>query len=100
MGDLEEVVGVEQAELDGATFDERLDLWGTKGGDEVELGGDDVVFEAGLGQHPPVADETDVADREALFQLVDLGGDRRRFAALPLKTSIATGTPAFEVSRP
>ena len=60
MGDLEQVLFIEQAELDGALFDQGLDLESTQCSDEVELGRDDVVFEAGLGEHSPVAHETDL----------------------------------------
>ena len=74
VGDLEQVLFVEQAELDGALSGQGLDLGSTQCSDEAELGGDDIVPEAGLGEHPPVADDTDVRDAEALTQLFHLGG--------------------------
>ena len=85
MGDLEQVLFIEQAELDGALFDQGLDLESTQCGDEVELGRDDVVFEAGLGEHSPVAHETDLRDGETLFQLFHLGGHRLRIAGVALE---------------
>ena len=61
VGDLEEVRLIEQAELDGAAFHQGLDRGRAQRGDEVQLRGFDVVLQTGLGEHPAVPHQTDVA---------------------------------------
>ncbi len=67
------------------SLDEAFDLRGPKGGQVVELCGDDVVFEARSCEHPPVADETDMGDAKTLLHLVHLGGDGLRIPGVALE---------------
>ena len=78
MGDLGQVLGIEQGQLQRAVADQFLDLRGAQRGDPVQLRGPDVLAQPRRGQHAPVPDQHHLADREPVLDLGDLAGHGRR----------------------
>jgi hypothetical protein len=54
-------------------------------GDPVQLRGLEIVADAGLGEHPPVADDRHVSQAESLLQLGDLGAHGDGVASVALE---------------
>ena len=99
-GDLGQVLGIEQGQLQVPAADQRLDLGGAQRGDPVQVSGGDVLAQPGGGQHAPVPDQHHLGDPEPVLDLGHLGGHGRGSPVLPVKTSMATGMPSGEVSSP
>ncbi len=68
--------GVEQPGLDDLLAGELVDGVVAQGGDPVEAGWLEILVDAGLGDHAPVADLGDAGQSEALAQRGHLVGDR------------------------
>ncbi len=68
--------GVEQPGLDDLLAGELVDGVVAQGGDPVEAGRLEILVDAGLGDHAPVADQGDADQSEALAQRGHLVGDR------------------------
>src|ERR1700722_14735976 len=76
--DLGQVALVEQRELQGSALGgELLDRRGSQRGDPVEPGRLELVLDAGLRDHPAVADHDDTLEPEAVLELGDLITERR-----------------------
>ena len=56
-GDLGQVLGIEQGQLQVPAADQLLDLRGAQRGDPVQVSGGDVLAQPGGGQHAPVPDQ-------------------------------------------
>jgi len=76
---------VEQRHLQGAAFDERPDGRGAQCRDPVEAGRSDFGVEARLRDHPSIADQHHVLEREARLDFVDLGAERARIGGVALE---------------
>ena len=76
-GDLGQVLGVEQGQLQVPAADQRLDLRGAQRGDPVQVSGGDVFAQPGGGQHAPVPDQHHLAEPEPVLELIDLAGHGR-----------------------
>ena len=74
-GDGRHVAVVEQRHLERAALEQGADRRGAQRGDPVEPGRLDVLVDARLGDHAPVADQDDMVEAEALLQLGDLAGE-------------------------
>ncbi len=68
--------GVEQPGLDDLLAGELVDGVVAQGGDPVEAGRLEILVDAGLGDHAPVADQGDAGQSKALAQRGHLVGDR------------------------
>ena len=68
--------GVEQPGLDDLLAGELVDGVVAQGGDPVEAGRLEILVDAGLGDHAPVADQGGAGQSEALAQRGHLVGDR------------------------
>src|SRR5260370_12461329 len=76
---------VEQRHLEGAAFEESADRGGAECGDPVEPSRLEVREYAGFGDHAAVADQHDMVEAEAPFQLGDLIAERGRVAGRALE---------------
>ena len=77
-GDLGQVLGIEQGQLQVPAADQRLDLRGAQRGDPVQVSGADVLAQPGGGQHAPVPDQHHLGDPEPVLDLGHLAGHGRR----------------------
>ena len=85
-GDLGHVTGVKQRELQwAAVLGEGPDVGCAQRGDPVQTGGPEVGFDPRGGDHAAIADQHDAVELEALAQLLDLGGQRRRVSGIALE---------------
>jgi hypothetical protein len=80
-----DVTLVEQRHLQGPAFGERPDGRRTQRRDPVEPGRGDLGVETCLRDHPAVADQHHVLEREAGLDLVDLSGERARVGGIALE---------------
>jgi hypothetical protein len=80
-----DVALIEQRHLQGPILDERPDGRRAQRRDPVEAGRSDVGVEARLGDHPAVANQHHVLEREAALDLVDLRGERARVGGVALE---------------
>jgi hypothetical protein len=76
---------VEQRHLQGSGFGECPDGRRAQRRDPVEPRRSDLGIDARLRDHPAVADQHHVLDREALLDLVDLCGERARIGGVALE---------------
>src|ERR1700747_3181224 len=65
---------IKQRHLQGAAVEQCFDCRGAQGGNPVEPGRFDVLGDPLLGDHPPVTDQDDMVESEALLQLGQLTG--------------------------
>ena len=84
-GDLGQVLGIEQGQLQVPAADQLLDLGGAQRGDPVQVSGGDVLAQPGGGQHAPVPDQHHLGDPEPVLDLGHLGGHGRRVAGVALE---------------
>ena len=84
-GDAGHVALVEQRELQGAAFQQRLDRRRAQRGDPVQAGGLDVVGDARLGDHAAIADQDDMVEVKALLELLDLCRQRHRIGGVAVE---------------
>ncbi len=76
-GDLGQVPPVEQGGVHRAGFDQGADIGGAQRGDPAEaLLRAQVLADAPGGEHPPVADQDQLAEAEAVAEFGHLGGHR------------------------
>jgi hypothetical protein len=80
--DARHVALIKQRELQSTTVQQFPDRGRTQRGDPVQACGFDVLGDARLGDHAAVADQHDMAEAEALLELLDLGRQRRRIAGV------------------
>ncbi len=73
-GDLGQVLLVEDRQLQVAAGSEPADRRSPQRGDPPQPRGTEVLADAGVGQHPPVAGHDDPREREAPGELLDPGG--------------------------
>src|SRR5207344_3292680 len=66
-GDLGQVLGIEQGQLQVPAADQLLDLGGAQRGDPVQVSGPDILAQPGSGQHAPVPDEHYLGDAEPVL---------------------------------
>ena len=83
MGDLGQVRGVEQGQLDRAVLGQGFDLRGPQRGDPGRAGQFPQRRDPRLGDHPPVTHERDLVQPEPFSHRVDRGDERGRVAGVP-----------------
>ena len=76
---------VEQRHLQMAAADGLLERRRAQGGDPVEAGGAQILVDARLRDHAAIADQDDVIDGEAAFELGDLVGERHGIGDVALE---------------
>jgi hypothetical protein len=84
-GDLGQVLGIEQGQLQVPAADQLLDLGGAQRGDPVQAFRGDVLAQPGRGQHAPVPDQHHLGDAEPVLDPGHLGGHGRRVAGVALE---------------
>jgi hypothetical protein len=85
VGDLEQVVLVEQGQLDRALLDQGLDLRGAQRADPVQAGRAQLAVDAGAGEHAAVPDQTDPGQPEPLLEFLDLCGQGGRVGGVAVE---------------